>query len=119
MKPTPKEIVQNMQHKFGEGMPKSVKILETLKPEMLYTQINSSADSMSDPDSPFEPKYRTLLYLSAALASNNESCIKAQFHAAMHQGATKEEILAVVKIVRHQASSGVLGRAEIILEGLS
>ncbi len=113
-----KEMVASMKEKFGEGMPKSIEYIAELFPDSLAVQRASSADSMYDPNSPFEQKIKTLIYLSAALATNNEACIKAQFNAAISQGATKEEVIAVIKIVRHAASSGVYGNAEYILKNL-
>jgi len=112
------QMVSAMKEKFGEGMPKSIEYIAELFPDSLAVQRASSADSMYDPNSPFEQKTKTLIYLSAALATNNQACIKAQFNAALSQGATKEEIIAVIKIVRHAASSGTYGNAEYILENL-
>ncbi len=118
-KPSTEQIVNGMKEKFGEGTPKSVEYLAKISPETLLTQINSSADSMSDPNSPFDPKFRTFIYLATAIATNSQSCIKAQYNAAIKQGATKNEILAVIKIVRHAASSSVYGNAEYVLENLT
>lgn len=112
------EMLEGMKEKFGEGMPEVIEHLANLAPESLQVQITSSSDSMSDPNSPFEQKIRTFIYLSAALATNNQTCIEAQYHAAIKQGATKEELLAVIKIVRHAASSGTYGNAKYILENL-
>ena len=112
------QMVQAMEEKFGDAMPRSIEYIAALFPESLALQRASSTDSMYDPNSPFEQKTKTLIYLSAALATNNQVCIKAQFTAALSQGATKEEIIAVVKIVRHAASSGTYGNAEYILENL-
>jgi len=112
------QMVKAMKEKFGDAIPKSIEYIATLFPDSLALQRASSADSMYDPNSPFEQKIKTLIYLSAALATNNQACIKAQFKAAMSQGATKEEIIAVIKIVRHAASSGTYGNAEYILENL-
>ena len=113
------QMVNAMKEKFGDEMPKSIEHIAALFPESLAVQRASSADSMYDPKSPFEQKIKTLIYLSAALATNNQSCIKAQYNAAISQGATKEEIIAVIKIVRHAASSGTYGNAEYILENLN
>jgi alkylhydroperoxidase/carboxymuconolactone decarboxylase family protein YurZ len=117
-KPSPADIVQGMKNKFGEGFPEAIAYLEKLEPSALYTQSASSADSMGDPKSPFEPKFRTFIYLAAALAGDDQQCIKTQFHSALKQGATKEEIISIIKIVRHAASSGVYGKATYVLETL-
>ncbi|MGQ9744967.1 MAG: carboxymuconolactone decarboxylase family protein [Dissulfurimicrobium sp.] len=69
----------------------------------------SSMDSVEDKDSPFEPKVRTLLFLSPALVMKDYECVRIQLNAALNMGVTKEELVAVIKIVRHAAASRVLG----------
>jgi len=48
----------------------------------------------------------------------DEECIKTQLNAALTLGATKEELIAVIKIVKHAAHSSIIGFAEPILEAL-
>ncbi len=57
--------------------------------------------------------------MAAALAMGSEECVELNTNAAKKMGATKEEILSVIRIVRHAAASSVVGVAEAALKNLA
>ena len=119
--PTIEQILDMMSQKLGgyENIPDAIKYAKDVAPEIILNVAMSSMDSVNDENSPFDPKTRTILFLTAALAMKDEECIKAQLNAALTAGATKDELVAVIKIVRHAANNGMIGAAAPILKALA
>jgi AhpD family alkylhydroperoxidase len=115
-----KQILGMMSQKLGgeENIPQVIKYAEKVAPDLILDVAMSSKSSVGDENSPFDPKIRTLIFLAAALAMKDEECIKAQTKAALNMGATKEELLAVIKIVKHAANSSIIGASTEILKEL-
>ncbi len=116
--PSVEQILQMMSQKLGgeEHIPKAIKHAQKHAPELITDIAMSSKTSVGAENLPFDQKTATLIYLAAALAMKDEECIKAQTKAALNMGATKEELIAVVRIVRHAAAASVIGAAEHVLE---
>jgi alkylhydroperoxidase/carboxymuconolactone decarboxylase family protein YurZ len=119
--PSVDEILSFMAKKLGgqENIPNAIRYAKVCAPELIYHVAFSSKNSVADENSPFDEKTRTLIFLAAALAMKDPECIKTQLNAALTLGATKEELIALIKIVKHAAHSSVIGFAEPILEVLS
>lgn len=119
--PTVDEILGFMAKKLGgeENIPKVIQYAKKAAPELIYQVAFSSKNSVGDENSPFDEKMRVLIFLAAALAMKDQECVKTQLNAALTLGATKEELIALIKIVKHAAHSSVIGFAEPILESLS
>ncbi|MGB9711970.1 MAG: carboxymuconolactone decarboxylase family protein [Dissulfurimicrobium sp.] len=119
--PSVEQILGMMSQKLGgeENIPAAIKYAKDVAPELIMQVAMSSMGSVEDKDSPLEPKVRTLIFLSAALAMKDYECVRTQLRAALNMGVTKEELIAVIKIVRHAAANGVLGVATPILEALA
>lgn len=119
--PEASQILQMMSKKLGgeENIPEAIKYAEKVAPELIQQVAVSSKFSVSAEDLPFDQKTATLIFLAAALASGDERCVETQTKAALNLGASKEEIIAVVKIVRHALSSKVIGTATPLLKILS
>lgn len=113
--PTPQQVLEQMEQKFGkEGVPNSMKLAIDVAPDFLVEQAVASKMSVNSDTNALDQKTSLLVYLSAALGMKDESCIDTLTHAALKAGVTKEELLSVVKIVRHAAFSGIVGAAEDI-----
>ena len=116
--PSIEQILGMMANKLGgeEHIPEAIKHAKEIAPELIVDVAMSSKKSVADENSPFDPKTSTLIFLAAALALRDEECIKAQTKAALNMGATKEELLAVVKIVKHAVNSSIVGASAPILK---
>ncbi|QOP45809.1 carboxymuconolactone decarboxylase family protein [Sulfurimonas paralvinellae] len=115
--PTPEQVLAQMEEKFGhEGVPNSIRLAQGVAPEMLVEQAMSSKMSMQSDTNALDPKTSLLVYFSAALGMKDQSCIDTLTYAALNAGVSKEELLSVVKIVRHAAFSGIVGAAEDVLK---
>lgn len=119
--PTVEQILRMMSQKLGgeENIPDAIKYAKEIAPELIIDVALSSKNSVGDESSPFDPKTRTLIFLAAALAMKDEECVKTQVKAALNMGATKEELISVIKIVKHASNSGIIGAATPILKALS
>ena len=115
------EMLQMMAQKMGglENVPDAIKFAKNVAPEIIMQVAMSSKDSVEDEKSPLDPKTRQLIYFAAALATFDNECIKATTHSLLAMGATKEEIISVIKIVRHAANNGILGAATPMLKELN
>ncbi len=119
--PGVEQILEMMAQKLGgkENIPEAIIYAKDVAPDIVQQIAISSKQSVSDENSPFDPKTANLIYLAAALAMKDEECIKATLNAALTFGTTKEELLYVVKIVRHAANNGIVGAAAPIFKALS
>ena len=113
--PTPEQVEMMMTQKFGE-LPEAIKSAKEVDASFLTEQAVSSKFSTNGEANALDPKTTTLVFLAAALASNNSECIEVNTKALIKMGASKEEILSVVRIVRHAAASGVVGNAKTIFD---
>ncbi|GAB6077319.1 carboxymuconolactone decarboxylase family protein [Hydrogenobaculum acidophilum] len=119
--PNVEEVLSMMAQKLGgrENIPDAILYARDVAPELIMDVAMSSKNSVGDDNSPFDPKTRTLIFLAAALAMKDEECIKTQTRAALGMGVTKEELLSVIKIVKHATNSGIIGAASPILKELA
>ena len=53
-----------------------------------------------------------MIFLAVASAVKDTECIKTQLNIALNMGTTKEELIAIIKIVKHAAHSSIIGYAE-------
>jgi AhpD family alkylhydroperoxidase len=114
------EMLQMMAQKMGglENVPDALKFAKDVAPELMMQVMMSSKDSVEDEKSPLDTKTRQFIYFAAALATFDNECVKATTHSLLALGATKEEIISVIKIVRHAANNGILGAATPMLKEL-
>lgn len=119
--PNVEEVLGMMAQKLGgrENIPDAILYARDVAPELIMDVAMSSKNSVGDDNSPIDPKTRTLIFLAAALTMRDEECIKTQTRAALSVGATKEELLSVIKIVKHATNSGIIGAASPILKELA
>ena len=117
----PEEMFKMMAKKMGgeENVPAAIKYAKDIAPELMMQVMMSSKDSVEDEKSPLDPKTRQFIYLAAALATRDNECINATIHNLIVMGVTKEEIISIIKIVRHAANNGILGASTPILKALS
>ena len=115
------EMLKMMAQKMGgeENITLAIKYAKDVAPELMMQVMMSSMDSVSDEKSPLDAKTRQFVYLAAALATHDSECINATTHTLVTMGATKDEIVSVIKIVRHAANNGILGAATPVLKALN
>lgn len=116
----PEAMLTMMGQKMGgqEYIPKAMVHAKNIAPELMQQTMLSSMGSVNDEQSPLDSKTRQFVYLGAALATHDQECIQATFHTLKTMGVSNDELLAVIKIVRHAANNGVLGAATSILAAL-
>ena len=114
------EMLKMMGQKLGgeQNIPASIKYAKDVAPELMKQVMMSSMDSVSDEKSPLDAKTRQFVYFAAALATHDNECINATTHTLVTMGATKEEMISIIKIVRHAANNGILGASAPILKAL-
>jgi len=114
------EMIKMMGQKMGgvEHIPAAIKYAKDVAPELMKQVMMSSMDSVSDEKSPLDAKTRQFVYFAAALATRDTECIDATLHTLLTMGATKEEMVSIIKIVRHAANNGILGASAPILKAL-
>ena len=116
----PDEMLKKMAQKMGgeKNVPAAIKYAKDVAPELMMQVMMSSKDSVNDEKSPFDAKTRQFIYFAAALAAHDSECINATIHTLLMMGATKDEIVSIIKIVRHAANNGILGAATSVLKEL-
>ena len=114
------EMLKMMGNKMGgeQYIPEAIKYAKDVAPELMKQVMMSSVDSVSDEKSPLDAKTRQFVYFAAALATRDNECINATLHTLLTMGATKEEMVSIIKIVRHAANNGILGASAPILKAL-
>ncbi|WP_281951764.1 carboxymuconolactone decarboxylase family protein [Nitrosophilus kaiyonis] len=115
--PRPEQVMNMMKERFGK-LPKSIEDAAKVDPSLIVEQAISSKLSMQSEKNTLDPKTSTLIFLAAALALGSEECVELNTKAAKKMGATNEEILSVIRIVRHAAASSVVGVADAALKNL-
>ena len=113
--PTPEMVEKMMLEKFGE-VPGSIEAAKVVDPSFLVEQtMSAKMGTMSDKNA-LDPETTTMIFLAAALATGSDECIEVNTSALLKMGASKEEILSVVRIVRHAAFSKVVGDAKTVFD---
>ena len=114
------EMLKMMGQKMGgeQNIPDAIKYAKDVAPELMMQVMTSSMDSVGDEKSPLDAKTRQFVYFAAALATHDSECINATLHTLLTMGATKEELISIIKIVRHAANNGILGASAPILKAL-
>lgn len=112
-------LMDKLCHLLGETIPDWTPLLKELAPELLLQLHASELDSLGRAGSTLPQKHRHLIALAAALATSKATCTRAQAHLAILAGASEDELLDVVRIVRHMAASGVLDSAEPLLKDMA
>ena len=113
--PTPEMVEKMMQNKFGE-IPGSIESAKAADPSFLVEQAMSSKMGTMSEKNALDEKTTTMIFLAAALATGSQECIEVNTSALLKMGATKNEILSIVRIVRHAAFSKVVGDAKTVFD---
>ncbi len=116
--PTPEQVLNNMKERFGE-IPEAIESAYKVDPALVVEQAVSSKMSVMSDKNALDPKTTALVFLAAGMAMGNEECMEVNTSALKKMGASNEEILSVVRIVRHAAASGAIGNAKVIFDFLA
>lgn len=116
--PTPEQVLNNMKERFGE-IPAAIESAYKVDPALVVEQAVSSKMSVMSEKNTLDPKTTALVFLAAAMAMGNEECMEVNASGLKKMGASDEEILSVVRIVRHAAASGAIGNAKVIFDLLA
>ncbi|WP_353663153.1 carboxymuconolactone decarboxylase family protein [Hydrogenimonas sp. SS33] len=116
--PTPEQVKGMMKERFGE-VPEAIENASKVDEALLVEQAVSSKLSMMSEKNALDPKTSTLVFLAAAIAMGDDACVRVNTAALKKMGARNEEILSVVRIVRHAAASIAVDRANGVFETLA
>jgi len=115
--PTAEQVYQMMKDTYTqEDIPASMKIAYEVAPSLLVDHGVSSKQSIKNEKNPFDDKTSVLIFLAASLALKNNDCIKAFVKRSEVLDISNEELISLIKIVKHAAASGILGSSENILD---
>ena len=118
--PTPTEVYEMMKDAIGENdMSPAMKLAYKNAPSLLVDHGVSCSQSILAEENPLDKKTSILIFIAASLALKDDACVKA--FAQLCDGAeiSNEELISVIKIVKHAASSGVIGASEPLLDFIS
>ena len=119
-KPTANDVYEMMKDAIGEkDISPAMKLAKETAPSLLVDHGLSCNQSILSEDNPLDKKTSILIFLAASLAFKDDACIKAFTQLCDDAQITNEELISVVRIVRHAASSGVIGSSEGILDYIS
>jgi alkylhydroperoxidase/carboxymuconolactone decarboxylase family protein YurZ len=116
--PTPEMVEAMMLENFG-FIPDSLIAAKKVDPSFFVEQAMSSKMSMKSEKNALDSKTSTMIFLAAALALGDEECMQVTTASLLNMGASNEEITSIIRIVRHAASSGVVGNAKTIFNQLA
>lgn len=92
----PKDIAGKMRCDMGGFMPGTLQTINELDPG--FMELISKMDETALSDGQIDRKTKRLIALACVIIGRCESCVYAQASVAKNYGATKEEILEVLKI---------------------
>jgi len=111
------EVYEMMKDAIGEAdMSSAMKMAHKVAPSLLVDHGISCNQSIKSEDNPFDMKTSVLIFLTASLAFKDDACTKAFAQLCDGVGITNEELISLIKIVKHAASSGVIGSSEVLLD---
>jgi len=114
---TPEQVYEMMLNTYGEkNIPQGMKSAYKVAPSVLVDHADSSSRSLKNVKNPFDDKTSVLIFLAASLALKNNSCINAFLQRCDTLDISNEELVSLIKIVRHATSSGVIDSSEGILD---
>lgn len=119
-KPTADEVYEMMKSAIGEeDMSSAMKAAYKTAPSLLVDHGISCNQSIKSEDNPFDMKTSVLIFLTASLAYKDDACTKAFVQLCDDVGISNEELVSLIRIVKHAASSGVIGSSEVLLDFMS
>ncbi len=119
-KPSPDEVYKMMQDAIGEdNMSGAMKKAYKTAPSLLVDHGISCEQSIKSEDNPFDMKTSVLIFLTASLSLKDDACTSAFAQLCDDVGISNEELISLIRIVKHAASSGVIGSSEVLLDFMS
>jgi alkylhydroperoxidase/carboxymuconolactone decarboxylase family protein YurZ len=116
-KPTAQDVYQMMENAIGEDkMSPAMKQAYKVAPSLLVDHGLSCNQSILSEENALDKKTSVLVFLSASLAFKDDACINAFVQMCDGLGITNDELISVIRIVRHAASSGVIGSSQALLD---
>lgn len=90
------DIAEKMRCDMGGFMPRTLQTINELDPD--FMQLISELDDFTLTEGEIDRKTKRLIALACVILGRCESCVYAQATVAKNYGATKKEILEVLKI---------------------
>lgn len=119
-KPTANEVYKMMEDAIGEKeMSPAMKLAHKSAPDLLVDHGISCAQSIKSENNALDMKTSVLIFLASALAYKDDACLHAFTQLSDDVDISNEELISMVRIVKHAASSGVIGASEPILDFIS
>jgi alkylhydroperoxidase/carboxymuconolactone decarboxylase family protein YurZ len=119
-KPTADEVYAMMRDAIGEkDMSPAMKLAYKTAPDLLVDHGISCNQSIKSENNALDMKTSVLIFLASALAFKDDACLHAFTQLSDDVGITNDELVSMIRIVKHAASSGVIGSSETILDYMS
>lgn len=119
-KPSADEVYEMMKDAIGEEyMSPAMKKAHKVAPSLLVDHGISCNQSIKSEENAFDMKTSVLIFLAASLAYKDDACVSAFARLCDDVGISNEELTSLIRIVKHAASSGVIGASEVLLEYMS
>ena len=119
-KPTADEVYVMMKEAIGEEfMSPAMKEAYKTAPLLLVDHGISCNQSIKSEENTLDMKTSVLIFLAASLALKDEKCTSAFAQLCDDVGISNEDLLSMIRIVKHAASSGVIGSSEVLLNYMS
>lgn len=119
-KPTADEVYKMMADAIGEkDMSPAMKLAHKSAPDLLVDHGISCDQSIKSENNVLDMKTSVLIFLASALAYKDDACLHAFTQLCDDVDISNEELISMVRIVKHAASSGVIGASEPILKFIS
>lgn len=116
-KPTADEVYQMMKDAIGvEYMSPAMKQAHKVAPSLLVDHGLSCSQSIKSEENALDMKTSVLVFLAASLALKDDACTSAFVRLSDEVGISNEELISLIRIVKHAASSGVIGASEVLLD---
>ena len=116
-KPTAQEVYKMMKDAIGEEyMSPAMKKAYKVAPSLLVDHGISCNQSIKSEENALDMKTPVLVFLAASLALKDDACTSAFARLCDDVGISDEELISVIRIVKHAAASGVIGASDVLLD---
>jgi len=115
--PTPDEVYTMMRDAIGEAeMSPAMKKAYKTAPSLLVDHGISCSQSIKSEENALDMKTSVLIFLASALALKDDACLHAFAQLCDDVNISNEELISMIRIVKHAAASGVIGASDVLLD---
>ena len=110
------QILEGMSRQMGGKVSPTAKLAAEVMPEMLLEHAANNNFAMPKEGGALDEETRTLIHLSAALATNSQGCVESMMNKARVLDIPKEKTLEAYKIVRFVGATHVMSNAQKVFQ---